>query len=125
MERATGLTLAMMMLATILLVWSRASTAALVVAEDALELDPASLSLPRAVPGTLTVRPCAGCQPRLLRATADTRFAIGTRGPAADFSEFLAAVRGPAAMGRGMFVVLVAPGSDIVTRVLYLGEPGP
>ena len=74
-SKSTDALLAMMMLAVILLVWTRATHAALEAMEQAYEVDASRIERwPLGDQGSLVLRPCESCDSVTLTVTPNTRY---------------------------------------------------
>ena len=90
-SRANNVLIAMMMLAVILLVWNRATHAALESTQQAYELDSTQIERwPLDEVGSLVLKPCDSCESVVLSVTPDTRYMTGFRGPNITLPELLA-----------------------------------
>jgi hypothetical protein len=97
--------------------WSLSGQGALRVIEAALELDPASVRLPRHEAGQLVVRECSSCDVLILRVDAGTTYHIGVSSPAISLQQLLdeAAARRKKLAG---IYVFYRPEAKTVTRVI-------
>lgn len=75
-SKAIHTLLTMMMVATIILVWTRA-TAEMLVVEHAYELNADQVALPAHENALVTIRTCPNCDARVLRADSGTRYFAG------------------------------------------------
>ena len=104
----------MLMLAAILMAWTQSAHSTLVAVEDAVEAHAEDVSLPLSAFGLVSVRTCAGCPPRVFRASGDTRYLLD--GAAVEREALLAAAAEPSHRD-GIVVVFFATGTDRVTRI--------
>ena len=89
-SRVNNVLIAMMMLAVILLVWNRATHAALQLVEQAYELDSTQVERwPLADDGQLIVKPCETCDSVILNVDANTRYLTSFRGSRISLAELL------------------------------------
>ena len=89
-SRANNVLIAMMMLAVILLVWTRSTNAALNLIEQAYEIDSTSIERwPLGADGNLILKPCEACDSVILNVDANTRYATSFRGAAISLEELL------------------------------------
>ena len=79
--RSTNVLITMMMLAVILLVWTRATEAALEVSQRAYELDASLVERwPLGDVGTIVFRECDGCEQVIVKVDAATDYRLSMRG---------------------------------------------
>lgn len=118
-SRANNVLIAMMMLAVILLVWTRATSAALVATEQAYELDASQIERwPLGDDGSLILRPCGGCDRVVLRVNAETRYGRSLSGPAMTREELLQLKSTGAVSGDTLVYVFYRPDDGVVTRLV-------
>ncbi|NND36298.1 MAG: hypothetical protein HKN81_04095 [Gammaproteobacteria bacterium] len=119
-SRANNVLIAMMMLAVIMLVWNRATNAALQLVEQTYEIDSTSIERwPLAGDGNLIIRPCEGCDSVILKVDADTRYLTSFGGTAISLEELLelkTQIRGRS--GVDAFVFYRADDSTVTRLVL-------
>jgi hypothetical protein len=91
--------------------------AVLIAAEEAVEATTVSLSLPASAQGVIVAKTCPSCALAVLRLTPETRFLVGkTQVTYAQLQKFIATG------GTRNMVVLYAPRTHVVTRVIVMGE---
>ena len=92
-SKALHTLLSMIMTATIILVWSHATQADMIIAEKAYELRAKQIALPTYDNAQVTIRTCPECDAALLRVNGATRYFIGFGGsPALNRRAFMEAV---------------------------------
>jgi hypothetical protein len=86
-------------------------------AEEAVEATTVSVSLPTSEQGVIVTKTCPSCALTVLRLTAETRFLVGkTQVTLAQLQKFIATG------GTRNLVILYAPRTHAVTRVIVKGE---
>lgn len=124
----THLITGLLMLASILLVWTRASQASIEPLEQAIEASPAEVTLPRFDYGQLIIRSCANCPPRVLQASENTIYVLAGRAASAGGeatvtrAEFAEAA-GDEAARDGLLCVYFLPDTSEATRIVLTPRP--
>lgn len=113
----------MMMVATIIMVWTNATQAGMLVTEQAVELRSGEIALPAHANAQIAVPTCPTCDPLMLRVDPRTRyFASAAGGPALNLQTFMETVAGTLGTDSALFIYYIAE-TDTVTRIVAQRAP--
>ena len=117
-SKALHTLLSMIMTATIILVWSHATQAEMIIAEHAYELRAKQVALPTYDNAQVTIRTCPECDAHMLRVNGATRYFIGfANRTAMSRRAFMETVAPTLDKGDALYV-FYRPDTSIVTRIV-------
>jgi hypothetical protein len=117
MHKVVNAVTAWLMLAAILIVWTGATRADVVLREDAIEVHTSSVYWSGLRAGRLVVRDCADCSPRALRVDDNTRYRIKGIGDFPQANLFLGEVIN-ADVRNGSATIFLVHGTDQISRIV-------
>ena len=117
-SKALHTLLSMIMTATIILVWSHATQADMIIAEHAYELRARQIALPTYDNAQVTIRTCPECDAHLLRVNGATRYFIGFANRTAMTRRAFMEAVAPTLDDDDAFYVFYRPDTNIVTRIV-------
>ena len=117
MQKVVNAVTAWLMLAAILIVWSGASRAEILLREEGIEVHTNAVYWSGLRAGRLVVRSCPDCTPRSLSVDADTRYFVRTLGELEEPGAFLAQFRDPG-IRDGIAGIYLVHGTDRISRIV-------
>lgn len=117
MHKVVNAVTAWLMLAAILIIWTDATRAEVLLREDAIEVQTSSVYWSGLRAGRLVVRRCPDCSPTALRVDDNTRYRIKGIGDFPGAAPFLGEVMN-AGVRNGAATIFLIHGTDQVSRIV-------